>query len=119
MEEISLLNNKEVEIYENLNWFKKIAYVSQSINLLNDNLLKNIALGDEFINEQKVKKCLEDVGLLEDLKMRLNDNIYENNSNISGGQLQRIGIARAIYKNSELLILDEPTSKFRSYYQNK
>ena len=109
MEEIFFLNNKEVEIYENLNWFEN-AYVSQSINLLNDNLLKNIALGDEFINEQKVKKCLEDVGLLEDLKMRLNDNIYENNSNISGGQLQRIGIARAIYKNSELLILDEPTS---------
>ena len=105
-----LLNNKKILIYENLNWFKKVAYVSQSINLLNDNLLKNIALGDEFINEQKVKKCLEDVGLLEDLKMRLNDNIYENNSNISGGQLQRIGIARAIYKNSELLILDEPTS---------
>ncbi len=105
-----LLNNKEVAIYENLNWFKKVAYVSQSINLLNDNLLRNIALGDEFINEQKVKECLEDVGLLEDLKMRLNENIYENNSNISGGQLQRIGIARAIYKNSELLILDEPTS---------
>ena len=63
-----------------------------------------------LLMSKKVKKCLEDVGLLEDLKMRLNDNIYENNSNISGGQLQRIGIARAIYKNSELLILDEPTS---------
>ena len=45
-----------------------------------------------------------------DLKIRLNENIYENNLNLSGGQLQRIGIARAIYRDCELLIFDEPTS---------
>ena len=105
-----IINDQKISIYENDNWFKKVAYVSQNINLINDSLLRNVALGDENIDEEKVKKCLADVGLLDDLNMRLNDNIYENNSNLSGGQLQRIGIARAIYKNSEFLIFDEPTS---------
>jgi ATP-binding cassette, subfamily B, bacterial PglK len=104
------VNDKKIPIYENEYWFKKVAYVSQDINLLNDTLLRNVALGEENIDKEKVKKCLDVVGLLDDLKLRLNDNINENNSNLSGGQLQRIGIARAIYKNSELLIFDEPTS---------
>ena len=105
-----LINDQKLEVYENQNWFKKIAYVSQHINLINDSLINNIALGDENIDEEKVKKCLTDVDLLNDLEKRLNDNIYEYNNNLSGGQLQRIGIARAIYRDSEILIFDEPTS---------
>ena len=105
-----LINDQKLEVYENQNWFKKVAYVSQHINLINDSLINNIALGHENIDEEKVKKCLTDVDLLNDLEKRLNDNIYEYNNNLSGGQLQRIGIARAIYRDSEILIFDEPTS---------
>lgn len=105
-----LINDQKFEVYENQSWFKKVAYVSQNINLINDTLINNIALGDKNIDEEKVKKCLTDVDLLNELEKRLNENIYEYNNNLSGGQLQRIGIARAIYRDSDILIFDEPTS---------
>ncbi len=105
-----LINDQKIEVYENQSWFKKVAYVSQNINLINDTLINNIALGDKNIDQEKVKKCLTDVDLLNELEKRLNENIYEYNNNLSGGQLQRIGIARAIYRDSEILIFDEPTS---------
>ena len=114
-----LVNDQKIEIYENDNWFKKVAYVSQHINLINDSIIKNIALGNENIDEEKVIKCLTDVDLLDDLKTRLNDKMYESSTNLSGGQLQRIGIARAIYRNSELLILDEPTSNLDTISEKK
>ena len=104
------INDKDFSIYENQFWYKKVAYVTQNINLINDSLMKNIAIGDEQVDIKKIRECLSKVDLFDDLGTRLNENIYENNSNLSGGQLQRIGIARALYKESEFLIFDEPTS---------
>ena len=114
-----LINKKNIPIYENENWFKTISYVSQNINLINDTLLNNITLGEKNIDKVKVKSILLDVGLMKDLNSRLNENIYENNLNISGGQLQRIGIARAIYRESELIIFDEPTSNLDTESEKK
>lgn len=114
-----LVNDQKIEIYENENWFKKVAYVSQNINLINDSILKNITIGNEKVDEKKVIKCLEDVGLLDDLRSRLKEKMYESSFNLSGGQLQRVGIARAIYRNCEIIILDEPTSNLDSISEKK
>ena len=87
--------------------------------MINDSILKNITLGNENVDEKKVIKCLEDVGLLNDLRSRLKEKMYESSFNLSGGQLQRLGIARAIYRNCEIIILDEPTSNLDSISEKK
>ena len=104
------INNLPVEIYNNINWFKMISYVPQNVNLINDTILKNITLGQENFDENKVIEVLKEVNLYEDLKSRLDEVIFEYNNNLSGGQLQRMAIARALYRDSKLVIFDEPIS---------
>lgn len=94
------------------NWQKKIGYVSQSVYLKDGTLLENIAYG---VNEKDVETKLIDLSLAksslskEETKKMYNK-IGEKGAMISGGQAQRIGIARALYLNCDILILDEPTS---------
>ena len=111
-------NNGSIEadgknIQENLlSWHKKISYVPQNINLLDNTLASNIAFGikTEEINNEKVKKCL-DLVELGNFKNLISTNIVgELGSKLSGGQIQRIGLARSLYKDPELLILDEATN---------
>jgi len=96
-------------------WQKKIGHVPQSIYLLDDTLRNNIAIGvaNDKINEEKIQKCLDSANLrnyINDLPDGLNTNVGERGVKISGGQLQRVGIARSLYNNPEIIILDEATS---------
>jgi len=106
----------KVNIFNNLKgWQKNIGYVPQSINLLDDTIKKNICFGvnEKNIDEKNLSKVikmaeLEDFIFKQDKK--LETLIGQNGSRISGGQLQRIGIARSLYLNPSILVLDEPTS---------
>tara|TARA_Y100000389_G_C17466584_1_gene526226 strand:- start:2932 stop:4605 length:1674 start_codon:yes stop_codon:yes gene_type:complete len=104
------INNSPLQIYNNINWFKLISYVPQNVNLINDTILKNITLGQENTDKNKVIDVLKKVDLYDDLKDRLDELIFEYNNNLSGGQLQRMSIARALYRDSKLVIFDEPIS---------
>jgi ATP-binding cassette subfamily B protein len=93
-------------------WWNNIGYVSQRLNLIDDTIVNNIVLGDK-IDEFKVASILSMVGL-EQFVNSLENGMYtllsQNGGNISGGQKQRLLIARVLYKKPNVLILDEATS---------
>ncbi len=103
-------------IYTNIRgWQKIIGYVPQDIYLIDDTIEKNIAFGvdENEIDHKKIKKCIEAAQLtefVETLSSKLKTIVGERGMRISGGQLQRIGIARALYNNPKILVLDEATS---------
>ena len=96
-------------------WQSKIGYVSQSIFLFDGTIKQNIAFGaeDETIDQSKLLNAIKLSQLdnfIESLKNGSNTLIGENGAKISGGQIQRIGIARSLYRNNDILILDESTN---------
>ena len=103
----------------NLNWQKKIGYLSQNTHLLDDTITANIAFGENpgDVNADLLKECINKAELnsfIENLPKKLDTIVGERGAKISGGQSQRIGLARAFYKSPELLILDEPTNSLDS-----
>ena len=118
-----LIGNKPLN--ENVkNWQNLVGYVPQSIFLLDDTILNNITLeyDQEKIDFERVNKCINDSQLNEfvnSLPDKLNTVVGEKGSLISGGQLQRIGIARALYSNPSILILDEASSALDSKTEGK
>ncbi len=105
-----------VNIEYNLkNWMKKIGYVSQHVFLNDDSIKKNIAfhISAENILIDRINKSIIESQLEEFVKnsnFGLNLNVGDKGQQISGGQRQRIGIARSLYKDSDILILDEATN---------
>ena len=96
-------------------WQKKISYIPQNIFMLDEKILNNVALGipDNEIDIVKVKKCLKFANLtkfIDELPDGLFSNCGELGDRISGGQKQRLAIARAFYNNAEVLIFDEFTN---------
>ena len=98
-------------------WHRLVGYVPQEIFIIEGSLADNVALGHLPPDRDKVAHVLEQVQLkewAEALPQGLDTPLGEYGSRLSGGQKQRIGIARALYKEAEVLFFDEATSALDS-----
>lgn len=103
-------------------WHRLVGYVPQEIFIVEGSLADNVALGHTRPDREKVMRVLEQVSLkdwAEALPQGLDTPLGEYGSRLSGGQKQRIGIARALYKDAEVLFFDEATSALDSRTENE
>ena len=113
-----LIDGQDIVSYELESYRSNFSYVDQNVRLFNDTISGNIAFGqkesmsmDLIRNAAKVSNSIE---FIEKLDKTFNSDIGEDGVTLSGGQRQRLSIARAIAKDSPILILDEATSALDS-----
>ena len=100
------------------------AYVPQNVYLLNDSIKNNIIFDrpSHVVNEEKLENSIKFSqldGYLNSLPNKINTFVGERGSMLSGGQIQRIGIARALYHQSEIIIFDESTNSLDQNSERK
>ena len=107
-----LYNNKNAKDIDPTSIFDQIAFINQETFIFNDTLKNNICLFQDYDSKQ-INGIINKTGLnqlVASLPEGLNSKIKENGANLSGGQKQKIAIARALLKQKEIIFIDEGTS---------
>ena len=111
------LGNQDIKYFDKNSLRKLVGIVPQDIHLFEGSVLQNIALGETKANmERVIKVCnmLKIMSFIEKLPQGFNTNIGENGASLSGGEKQRLTIARALYRDPDILVLDEASSSLDS-----
>lgn len=101
-----LINEIDVKNIDKESYYKRVSFVGQRYILTEDTIRNNI-IGNEVYLEEKYNRLIDGLNIKNFDKSTM---VNENRDNLSGGEMQKISIARAIYKDSDILILDEPFS---------
>lgn len=112
-----LINGRNIYDYEYMSYMKTISAVFQDYRLFNFSIAENISCQEKDSNVEEVNRLVHEVGLEEKvkelplgIKSRFGKEYDEDGIEMSGGQAQKIAIARALYKKASMVILDEPAS---------
>jgi ATP-binding cassette subfamily B protein len=103
----------DLDNFSHRSWRKSIGVVMQDSFIFNDSIAANVAIGEEYINTNKLKEAAITANILdfiESLPLGFNTKIGTEGVGLSAGQKQRILIARAVYKNPDYLFFDEATN---------
>ncbi len=109
-----LINNVNTTSSQRQQYWKNISYVKQQPLVIFDNIANNITLDENTYDHDRLQDAIHAAGLkrfANEYNKKHDGMITENGRNISGGQRQRLSIARALYKDADLIILDEPFSE--------
>ena len=112
-----LLDGKDIRDYNRRDYYKMFSAVFQTFSLLAGTIATNVAQDSVGIDMDRVKECVDKAGLrkkVESLKdgyeTYLNREVFEDAMLLSGGETQRLMLARALYKDAPFIVLDEPTA---------
>lgn len=103
------IDGKDVREVTRASWRRQFAWVTQEPLIFTDTVLANVALADEAPDRDRAVAALRSAGAI-DLIDALDETLAEDGKSLSGGQRQRICIARALYRDSPILVFDEATS---------
>ncbi len=112
-----LLNGQDIRQYNRRDYYALFSAVFQQFSLLEVTLEENVAQAVTGIDSQKVAACIEKAGLTQKVESlpakyqtHIGRQVFEDGIELSGGETQRLMLARALYKDAPILVLDEPTA---------